>query len=217
MEWKEFRRSTCILALFYLFFFGKNLFPETKEPVLTTQIWMKEGFSLRESMQLASEYQKGKEEFRKWIQKRQKKEQGKIYVILKKHNVLLYAKFIRENPRNNEQSKENRNHPKSPEAPPPEKDYFFIGGSYQNLDTRYLPKSEKNHSGFYLGIIKSFWKNGMKDFREVSVTSFPIFKCIWETDTNPYLIFILQKILIFILPLTKPVLLSPNPYSAPIF
>ncbi|WP_135354879.1 hypothetical protein [Leptospira kobayashii] len=121
---------------------------------MTTQTWMKEGFSLRESMQLASEFQKGKEEFRKWIQTKQKKEQSRIHIILKKHNISLYSNVAREKTHNNKQLKENSDHPKLQETSGPtqlEKDYFFIGGSYQNLDTRYLPKSEKNHSGFYVG------------------------------------------------------------------
>ncbi|WP_411821873.1 hypothetical protein [Leptospira sp. 'Mane'] len=151
MEWRKFGRNVCILAFFCLLFSGKNLFPEVKEPVLTTQSWMKEGFTLKESVQLASQSQKTKEEFRKWIEQRPKKEQNKIHFILKKHNIKLYSKPVTKSSYNKKIANEDKKYPEVPQTIPSQQDYFFIGGSYQNLDTRYLPKSEKNHSGFYIG------------------------------------------------------------------
>ncbi len=124
------------------------------EPVFLFPVsfWYKNGFTLQESAEIARAG-KEKETFQLWLDKLPDKKRKKILAVLLSNNVKLKIEKTKPSLNGlNTKSKTNAtiSIPKSrtnDESP----DFFFVGGSYQILDTRYLPLDRRNHSSLFLG------------------------------------------------------------------
>jgi hypothetical protein len=170
------RQTNAILAglSVALFLLMSAYFPLMPEKFLNYPVsfWYKEGFSLPESAEIVKESGKDKEAFLRWLKKQNEKRQKKITAILLSNKINLYPAWRA----GNEPSASNENYTRSKISSKQNSfiaqdkkyqsntkdttgsfgnlmnsDFFFLGGSYQNLDTRYLPLELRNHSSVMLG------------------------------------------------------------------
>jgi hypothetical protein len=114
--------------------------------------WYNQGFTLPESAEIMREGQKDANSFSEWLSRQTEKKRKKIFAILLSKGIKLKSTNFK---KDNKQSAKDKNvKPKIISNTNKEQvisDFYFVGGSYQNLDTRYLPLELRNHSLVFVG------------------------------------------------------------------
>ncbi|TGN19200.1 hypothetical protein [Leptospira idonii] len=100
---------------------------------------------MAESAEIVSASSRGEIYFLKWLKQKPEKTQRKIFIIFRKNNIILKRKHLVDTKKKTTATER--------EAPRKKENIYFVGGSYQNLDARYLPSSGKNQSGQQAGFM----------------------------------------------------------------
>lgn len=185
--------------LFFLIFLGnvRTLLPESLESI-STKTLLQNGFSPQIAVRWQAEVKKGRESFLLWANALPDSDKKKVFGFLKSQKAEYRPnqgqgspvwksdpskKVRQERPTETNSTKIETNRKsdltQNTEARAKQKSEgrFFVGGSGQNLEVRYLPKNQKNHSAFFVG----FQKEGFKTIFEKRDEEFSFgAKAIWS-------------------------------------
>lgn len=121
--------------------------------------WYKQGFTLPESVEIASQGAKESSQFIAWLDRQTAKKRSKIIAILITKGIRL--NFTKSTKLAAKAKIETNHHHAKKEGSPNSKtngDFFFVGGTYQVIDARYLPLEKRNHSSLFLGQVQTYGK-----------------------------------------------------------
>ena len=121
--------------------------------------WYKQGFTLPESVEIARQGAKEPPQFSEWLDQQTKIKRSKVLAILITKGIRLpFSK----NKKLGAKEKIETNHKAKKKEESPNRntniDSFFVGGSYQVIDARYLPLEKRNHSSLFLGQVETYGK-----------------------------------------------------------
>ncbi len=136
--------------LFFLIFLGnvRSLSSEKLESI-STKTLLQKGFSPQVTVRWQTEVKKGRDSFLLWANSLPDSDKKRVFGFLKSQKIDYHAE--KTNPNQTEANNASYSKQKW-------EGNFFVGGSGQNLEVRYLPKNQKNQSAFYVG----FQKEGLK-------------------------------------------------------
>jgi len=113
--------------------------------------WYKQGFSLTESVEISKQGQKDPIFFSDWLDQQTEIKRKKVLAILIANRVKLKKSPSK---KINDSNTSNLNSSRSKEGTRIQSgnsDFGFLSGTYQILDTRYLPMEMRNHSSLLVG------------------------------------------------------------------
>lgn len=146
MKWQK-------IFVFLLFLGNVRAVRSTEIETISNSVLLSEGFSPKQTVEWRRELQKGRSSFLTWANQLPEKEKRKLFGFLHKKQI-KYQPSIKTT-----KAKPESYGTKEKDSTPPKvhvkgtTPYFFLGGSGQNLELRYLPTKEKNHSSFYFGYV----------------------------------------------------------------